>query len=238
MINPPPITDYSVNFTLDMINNRDTLNLFSDASMRPFNRANNELSTCYGSVAVSNDTIFDEMLRMQTVNTVPAAEIRGIRCSLSLALKWRYQFRVINIFSDSQLALFGLRDYIYNWHYNTEDGRYYSGPRNKSEVVNQEIILECFYMLEDLRRTNIVNLFHQKGHIENGMESLKKALKTFKNSNGIVGSVDYATIRYISLYNNYIDNKTRSLIRRTDMFGDIQYSDAVIFNPTDNLFLN
>lgn len=238
MINPPPITDYSVNFTLDMINNRDTLNLFSDASMRPFNRAKNELSTCYGSVAVSNDTIIDEMLRMQTVSTVPAAEIRGIRCSLSLALKWRYHFRVINIFSDSQLALFGLRDYIYNWYYNTNDGRYYSGQRNKSEVVNQEIILECFYMLEELRRTNIVNLFHQKGHIENGMESIKKALVTFKKSNGIIGSIDYSTIRYISCYNNYIDNKTRSLIRRTDMFGDIQYSDAVIFNPVDNLYLN
>lgn len=237
MINPPPITDYSVNFTLDMINNSETLNLFSDASMRPFNRANKELSTCYGSVAVTNDTIIDEILRMQTVSTVPAAEIRGIRCSLSMALKWRYHFRVINIFSDSQLALFGLRDYIYNWHYNTSNGRYYSG-RTKTEVANQELLLECFYMLEELRRTNIVNLFHQRGHIENGMDSIKKALNSFKVSNGIVGTIDYSTIRYISCYNNYIDNKTRSLIRRTNMFGDIQYSDAVIFNPTDNLFLN
>ena len=27
-------------------------------------------------------------------------------------------FKNINIFSDSQIALFGLRDYIYNWKYN------------------------------------------------------------------------------------------------------------------------
>lgn len=237
-MNKPSLTQYVDNFNSDIFKNDDVLNLFSDASMRSIKKSENILASCYGSVAVNKDTIIDEMFRCQSLSTVPAAEIRGIRCSLSLALKWRYHFRMINIFSDSQISVFSLRDYIYNWIFDQNTSRYYSKRgTSKNEVKNQEILIECFMMLQELQKTNIVNLFHQSGHVENGFDQIKYAAETFKKSNGIVGTVGYDLIRYISLYNNYVDNKSRSFIRTTNVFEN-NFHDAIQFYPTGNLYIN
>lgn len=222
---------YCTNFTMQMINNKNTLNIFSDASMR---KRGNILDSCYGSVAVCQDDIVDELFRINSECTVPAGEIRGIRCSLSLADKWKYMFKNINIFSDSQIALFGLRDYIYNWKYNPADNMFYNGRNKLNLVKNQELYLECFQLLNILKQTNIVNLYHQCGHVDNGKDNLINAIEVFKKSNNIHGKVDYNTIRYISIYNNYVDSKSRSFIRRTNTYENIYY-DPVSFYPQSDL---
>ena len=231
--NIPSNQEYT-NFVLTMIHNDNTLNIFSDASMRT--REKCILDSCYGSVAVCKDNMVDEWFRIQSNCTVPAAEIRGVRCSLTLAHKWKYHFKNINIFSDSQLAIFGLRDYIYNWQYNPADNKLYNGLKgNKKPVKNQEVYIECLQMLDSLRMNgNIVTLYYQKGHVDNGMQSVKDALLVFKKSNGIMGKIDYNTIRYISLYNNYVDSKSRSIINRTNIFDNVYY-DPVSFYATSNL---
>lgn len=221
---------YFTNFSIDLIHNSDTLNIFSDASMRSI--GNRKLATCYGSVAVNKDNIIDEVFRLQSVSTVPAAEIRGIRCSLSLALKYRYMYKNINIFSDSQIALFGLRDYIYKWKYNPNDGLLYNGLN--SPVKNQELYIETFFMLMELEKTNNVCLYHQNGHVDSNVEALRKSLDVFKNSNNIHGKIDYNVARYISLYNNYVDNKSRSIVRRTNVFEN-DFHDLISFHPMSGL---
>ena len=220
------------NFLIDKIKNKNTLNIFSDASMR--SRGKNVLDTCYGAVSVNMDTIIDERFRISSESTVPAAEIRGIRCALSLALQYRYNFDVINIFSDSQVALFGLRDYIYGWTFR-KDGRLYN--KSSKIVKNQELFVECYQLLSELRKTNIVNLYHQASHIENGLDQLKYGISVFKQSNGIKGTVDYNTIRYISLYNNYVDNKSRSFIRGVNIY-ETYYTDPLIFYPQSDIINN
>ena len=220
------------NFGFNIIYNNYTLNLFSDASMR--DTSETTLAGCYGSVAISGDNIIDELIRINSCTTVPAAEIRGIRCSLLLALKYRYNYKVINIFSDSQIAVFGLRDYIYGWNYNPDTKRFYTkGSKfNKAaEAKNQELYIECLSLLLELAKTNIVNIYHQKGHIDND-RALSNAISVFKKSNNINGKIDYNFIRYISIYNNYIDNKTRSILLRTNV-REIQYKDAILFDLPD-----
>lgn len=223
------------NFMIDMLKNPDTLNIFSDASMRTRVKSQHILDSCYGSVAVNMDTIIDERFRVISDTTVPAAEIRGLRCSLSLALQYRYNFKVINIFSDSQIALFGLRDYIYGWRYG-KDGVLYNKSYTNA-VKNQELFVECFQMLCELRKTNIVNLYHQSGHVENSLDALRKGIEVFKRSNNIKGTMDYNTIRYISLYNNYVDNKSRSFIRGINVYENT-FVDPLIFYPTPDIFNN
>lgn len=221
-------------FMVDMLKNPDTINIFSDASMRVRSKQNNTLDSCYGAVAVNKDNIIDELFRVSSDTTVPAAEIRGLRCALRLAMKYRYNYKVINIFSDSQIALFGLRDYIYGWKYNKGN---LCTKYSAKAVKNQELYIECFQILNELRTTNIVNLYHQPGHVDNGLEALKEAIKVFKTSNNIRGRVDYNTIRYISLYNNYVDNKSRSFIRGINVYENY-YQDPLIFYPKPNLFNN
>ena len=118
-----PIMDGITNLSFDMFFNNETLNCFSDASMRKMGK--NHLASCAGSVIICKDTIINEMFRVNSESTVPAAELRGIRNTLSLALMYMGQFRVINIFSDSQISIFAIRDYIYKWRFNPEDGLYY-----------------------------------------------------------------------------------------------------------------
>ena len=219
-----------MNFVLSMIYNENTLNLFSDASMRNTTRKD-ILSSCYGSVAVSKDTIINELFRLNTNTTVPAAEIRGLRCSLSLALQYRNMFKNINIFSDSQISVFCIRDYIWNWKLT---GNYVFVNRSGEEAKNQELYIECLEMLLDLSRTNTVNIFHQAGHVENGLSNLKNAINVFKSSNNIPGKIDYNLIRYISTYNNYVDEKSRSILRRTNIY-DNTYSDPVHFVYNKNM---
>jgi ribonuclease HI len=236
IMNRPYMTQYTNNLSIEMFNNSDTLNLFSDASMRNYSKSNNLLAGCYGSVAVAGDRIIDEDIRCTSITTVPAAELRGLRLSLGLALTYRSLFKVINIFSDSQLVIFGLRDYIYKWRWNENKQQYYTASSN-TPVKNQELYIECFKMLQELSKTNIVNLFHQPGHIDSSFRDIKKAANMFKEYNGVSGLVSYDLIRYISIYNNYIDNKTRSHIRITNVF-DNDYHDAIEFYPTKNLYIN
>jgi len=104
-------------------------------------------------------------------------------------------------------------------------------------VKNEELFVECFQLLQELRKTNIVNLYHQPGHVENGLENLRYGISVFKKSNGILGTVDYNTIRYISLYNNYVDSKSRSFIRGINIYENT-FCDPLIFYPKPDIFNN
>ena len=224
-------------FILSMIYNNNTLNIFSDASMRK--HGSKQLDSCYGSVAVCKDNILDELFKINTDCTVPAAELRGIRLSLDLAFKYRYMFPVINIFSDSQISVMSIREYFYKWVYDINTNQYYTGTikRMGSPAKNQHLILECVQMVELLRLTNVVNIYHQKGHIGNELNEMIDAINVFKRENHIKGKIDYNLIRYISTYNNYVDNRSRSIIRRTNIYDNV-YRDPLTFHPISNFTIN
>ena len=217
--------DVNLTFSLSQIRNKDTLNIFSDASMR---KSNDGTSTgCYYAVAVCEDNILDSLYRFNSCSTVNACEIRGVRNSLLLAMKMRYQFYYINIFCDSQVSVLGLRDYLPNWYYDRNTGLLYNSAKNP--VANQSVFVECNTFLTNLKTTNRINLYHQSGHINNGFKAINKAASVFKKSNNIPGTVDLNLIRYISLYNNYVDQMSRSILKRTNIF-DNNYVDPVSFS--------
>lgn len=219
---------------LDMFYNEYVLNIFSDASMR--SKGQKAMDGCYGTVAVVKDQIIDQDMRVLSDTTVNACEIRGIRMAISMANKYKYKFRYINIFSDSIISLLGLRDYIYNWTYDSYTQLFY-GSSNKP-IINQSVFIECMLMLEELRKTNIVNLFHQKGHVKtNSIEDLKRATKTFATSNNINAKIDYNIIRYISCYNEVIDKDTRSYLNRTNIH-QLVFKDPIEFNLGKGKLIN
>ena len=230
VIKRPPMVSASRNLAIEMFNNKDTLNLFSDASCDNymFRAKDGIINGCSGSVAVWCDRIIDEDYRVCCEETVPAAEIRGIRISLSLALKYRYQFRVINLFCDSQIAVKSLRDFIYYWEYNWKKDTFYGATGRPAKNVS--LILECFTMLQELRKTNVVNLFHQKGHVDSGWDNIVNAKYAFERLNGMYGTVTTDVIRFISVYNNYVDEKSRRILKATD-FKNHHYSDAIEYLP-------
>lgn len=228
----PAILNNCNYFKLDMIKNNDTLNLFSDASMEK-KKNSYTLNSCYGSIAVNNDTIIDEYYEKIGDTSVPAAELRGLRCSAILALKYRYNFRVINFFTDSQNAVLALRDNIMNWRWSEKKQYYvYNDTKYNREIKNQGLIFEIAMMLEELEKTNIVNIMHQRGHIERHTQ-MGEAEECFRRLNNFHHNVDPDVIRYISKYNSYVDYSTRVSLNNAG-----RYQDIVSFKPNPNLFIS
>lgn len=211
------------NFTLDMIRNRESLNIFTDVSTRREN-------CCYGAVAVHMDDIIDQRFITHNNCSNSGGEIRGIRTGLSLGFLHRNDFRCINIFSDSVYAIKGIKEWFFgSWYYNPIDNRLYTAT-NKTPVAHQSVFIECTMQLDMLRKTNIVNIYHIKAHVDNGPNNIREATNIFRNINNINGRLDYNAIRYCVIYNNYIDNTTRSVVRTTN-FRNNTYNDGVSFVP-------
>lgn len=214
----------NVDLKLSQFYNEGTLNIFCDASIIG---KHGDFTGCYGAVAVIMDSIIDAEYRLASNTTNNNCEIKGIRLALHLANKWKNQFRFINIFSDSQISVFGIRDYIYKWKYNPKDGLLYGTAG--TPVINQSVFIECHDILMNLALAPncTIEILHQSGHVSNGYNELREAAMIFSRSNNIPGNIDLNFIRYISTYNNYIDHETRSRLRRSNK--NIKYLDPVEF---------
>lgn len=199
----------------------EILNIFTDASIK--NRPNGKFSGCYGATAVVCDTIIEEMCRVNTDTTNNNSEIKGIRAGVHLALKYRCNYQTINIFSDSQISVFGLRDRIFNWC--LKDGVLIN--KSKEPVKSQEVYYEIIHMI--LINQLHINLYHQKGHVDNNYNSLQDAEHVFRSSNSIRYTIDLNFIRYISAWNNYIDCATRNMLLTYDK--SMEYYDAIHYQP-------
>lgn len=205
----------------DVVNDH-TLNIFTDASIR--NRSYG-YDGCYGAIAVYNNTIIDEMYRVNTNTTNNNAEIKGIRAGVILALKYQYRFRTINIFSDSQISIFGIRDRLIIW---TIDPIGKLIGKSGQEIQSQDIYLEIMYLM--LQYNLRVNFIHQKGHVNTkNVDSLFQAQHVFRASNSIRGKVDLNLIRFISDWNAIVDSTSRSYLNR---YRGPQITDPIQFYPS------
>lgn len=186
------------------------LNIFCDASVR---LSGNVYSSCYGAIAITCDQEIDRICRVNYDSTNNNGEIKAIRAGICLAIKYQYQFDQINLFSDSQISLFGIRDRILNWSCNPNTGTMYNASGTK--VYSQDVYIDIvnLIVLYNLR----VNMFHQKGHVDfSKAKDRMKAAHVFITSNGIRNKVDFDLIRYISIYNDKVDIETKRILQRTD----------------------
>lgn len=207
---------------LSQFYNDDTLNIFCDASITGKYGCQ---TGCYGSVAVCKDEIIDSRYKMVSFTTSNNSEIKGLRASLDLALIYKDKYNFINLFSDSQVSVYGLTNYIYHWK--LKDGTLYT-TMNKP-VSSQEIFIEAHQMLKELEQSPcIIRIFHQPAHVDNGFNALHNATNSFKKFNDIKGKIDMNFMRYICTWNNYVDNTSRGVLRRNKNDGR-EYKDALIF---------
>lgn len=209
---------------LEQIDNPYTLNIFSDASIKNKHKS---FDGCYGAVAVVNNTIIDEIYRIATDTTNNNAEIKGVRAAVLLAIRHGSNFQNVNIFSDSQISILGIRERFPNWNYNQRSDTLYGYDRNP--IKSQEIFIEILELIRqfDLR----VVIWHQKGHVKNTFESLTNASHVFAASNRVRDVIDLNLIRYISYYNNIVDDKSRKILMASNTAK--LFTTPVIFHPTN-----
>jgi ribonuclease HI len=208
---------------ISQFHNDNTLNIFSDASIIG---KHGNFTGCYGVVAVLKDDIIDQRYRLVSYTTNNDSEIKGIRAALDLAMKYKDRYPFINIFSDSQISINGLKNYIYGWRINPQDGMLYT--KMKKKVSNQAIFIEDYRILKELEASPcIIQLYHQPAHVDNGYNALLKAADAFRKANLIRGNIDLNFMRYISTWNNHVDSNSRSMLRRNRK-NEIEFIDPLI----------
>lgn len=204
-------------FTEENFINDYTLNIFSDASMM-----HKKSIGCYGAIAKVGNKLIDKKLDISTNTTNNNAEIKGLRSAVFLAMRYQNIYPNINIFSDSQISIFGIRDRIFNW---TVSGNTLYGY-GRAEIQSQEIFLEIMnYIVESNLR---VSFWHQKGHVKtNNFNSINDAAHTFCASNRVRDKVDLNFIKYISDNNNFIDYITGEELKKNNF---LNKTEPLIYN--------
>lgn len=187
-----------------ILNTPNTCNIFTDASI--IKTIYGETIGCAGAIGYltsgnKDPIISTKIIRESTNNN---SEITAILLGVGIALSAPKGFK-INLFSDSKICIYGLREWIYSWMNNREpDGTMVSS--SGTPVANQEVFLHIINLITTNNLS--INLYHQKGHVKNTKSSLDNAKKVFFESNGVV--LDDQDIFNISSFNNYIDEYTRA----------------------------
>ena len=186
---------------------QEILEICTDASLKTY--TNGRVFTCSGAVCINTT---EETYTVSKDSTNNRGELLAVYLGIKLAEKTIYQFpnkfAAIYLYSDSQFAIYGLRDWMVNWiKTEDEDGVLYGS--SNLPVKNQEL----FKMIITYCVTHklVVNFFNQKGHVNlNKQKDLALANRQFKTANGFWLKPE--DIYKISFYNDIVDKNTRRIL--------------------------
>lgn len=184
--------------------NKDTLNIFTDASIGSL-KNNNEVEKigCYGYILREENISKCYIERCATNNS---SEIKAVYMGIYAALQFKDKYKTINLFSDSIVCINGLRSWIFNW-VNNNNILYNS---SKVPVANQNTFLAIVRLI--LINNFHINLYHVKGHVNlQSPISINRAMDVFTRMNNVSG-VDCNLISEICKYNDKIDVLTRDVL--------------------------
>lgn len=197
-----------------------TYDIFVDASI------NVDLKeSCSGSVVVdrSSGTIIKEtyLVKDKATNNMgeAIAIFMGVRDAIGLLDVSDRPFTV-NLFSDSQISLFGCREWMKTWVKGQDKEGNLVG--SVGIISNQEWFSAIY---NDIITSNIkIKFFHVKGHVNvNSPKDIYKAHRVFKSSNKISPASIGMTDEILAYYNNYVDEHSRDILNRILYGEDIYY---------------
>ena len=202
------------------------LEICTDASLRTFNDTG-RIFTCSGAISINS---MQERYVVTSDSTNNRGELLGVYLGIKLAeeelLANPNTYDRINLYSDSQFAIFGLRDWMQSWVKTTDRNGVIYGS-NMLPVKNQQL----FMMIITYCTTHglIINFYNQKGHINvNSSKQLAKANAQFKRANGFYLKPE--DIFKISFYNDIVDKNSRNILDTVDqnMYPPIMYNEDAI----------
>lgn len=160
----------------NIIINPWTINIFCDCSTN--SKLERITNTAYGAMAFNQTTLIDSEFRILTDKTSNYGELKAINLGVRLANKIRnqYSFNRFNIFSDSYIASFGMRDYCKKWMA-IDTGLYKRST--KQIVASQNVYIDTINIIVE---NNLpVTIWDQKGHVDvHDPASMKIAKELFE----------------------------------------------------------
>ena len=161
---------------------------------------------CPGCLVIYNEQqYYTDFVRLDSSNN--RSELSAVELGIEKALQFRYLGKSINLFSDSKLCIYSIREWIFKWIQNQKNSVLYGS--SATPVMNQDIIIN---IVNTILYNNLhINLYHQKGHVNiNNEKSLANARDVFIESNKI--DIDLQTLQTISEFNNYVDIRTKNTL--------------------------
>lgn len=184
------------------------IDIFCDASISTTEY--NETIGCAMAIALDRSTgqELDRMYDIRRASTNNNSEIAAISLAVDIALKFNNPSNIITIFSDSNICVKGLTEWIYGWNKKIVNNLMISS--SNEPVANQ---LQILTVVRKIVYNNLaLNILHQKGHVYSNAQ-LVKAKHTFAKSNNINEyDVSDEFIKYISAKNDEVDCGSREYL--------------------------
>ena len=184
------------------------LEICTDASLKTFVDTG-RVFTCSGAISINSS---QERYVVTSDSTNNRGELLGVYLGVKLAheelLSNPGRYDRVYVYSDSQFAVYGLRDWMKGWIKTCDANGIIYGSNNKP-VKNQEL----FMMIITYCVTNKLKIyfFNQKGHVNtNSSKALANANMQFKTANGFLLRPD--EIFKISFFNDIVDKNSRNIL--------------------------
>lgn len=138
-----------------------------------------------------------------------AAILQGIMAAIEIRQSVQGPYR-FNIFSDSIISIKGVREWMFQWIFNANQLNSNMLTSSSGDPVANQIYFKTIFNLIVM---NDIELFfyHQKGHVEGHYRDVSNS---FEKTNGISLIRLGLTPEYISMCNNYVDGRTRDIVRQ------------------------
>lgn len=204
------------------------LNVFCDASLTT---VEDKTTSCPGFAIVYQNKIIKSDYKVIFNSSNNYGEIYAIRMGIKAVYDMGYKLGSvsrINVFSDSQISIFGLREWIFTWYRNLNSEKQMVANDRKSEIANQEVYNSIVNLVayEGIP----IHLYHQLGHKNyNNIKHIRKVITSFNTVNNERITIDEA--RYISYYNEFVDKYTRiNLLKvtKSSLFKQTDYQKYII----------
>lgn len=197
---------------------KPVLNIFTDAS-----GSNVTGDFCAGFLAYTTDDFRNIYVKNSGFQIMPCgtsnnfAEAYAIYMAVLYAGTQMYNYQYINIFSDSEINIRGLRDriYFYMQHYDQQRMALLKSA-NGELWANQDILLQIIYYIQEMQMP--ISLYQIKGHSNpNDKNDMRKAASVFATNFNYPCSFGDNVIETLSQCNNQVDVFTREQLNRNDI---------------------
>jgi ribonuclease HI len=191
--------------------NKDSICIFTDSSFKNESKEKSiAIGTTAPAVCIYNGTeLISQDFSILHNSTTQQGELYAILIGVMKSYLYR-DFKHIRLFSDSQVSIFGIRDRIFKWIRETNEGKSILGENGS--IKNQDYIMDIVYYI--LSNNILIELYHVKGHVKRSYDSIVHAKKVFQSSNNINEFIDDALIYMISDANNTVDNYSTQMLNK------------------------
>jgi ribonuclease HI len=190
--------------------NSHTLNIFTDASIKPIPYCDSYIGIPGCAMYIGQQCVdkFYNILDYATNNKSEITAIQyGIWRAPQVIQNLHTDITRINLFSDSKISIYGIREWIFGWTQRINNGLMISS--SGTPVANQFHYLSIVDFM--LRMNLSINFYYVKGHCSSTPKGIKAFRDTFIRENKIGPGAQFSDqlVEYLSSRNNYVDAMTR-----------------------------